>query len=154
MKRLNPNILERSKPQNFFNGFPKLFSFPSWKLFRVLISDWFEENLISTSVLVRIQQHEKDQIYCGYYMDGFDLQFTMGRYMDIVECKVSLEDCGESLGSCGLRKGVQHMMKRCASWNYFLVANGMALKPYHNNLFQRWHQLQKKLHRRRILLTK
>lgn len=63
-----------------------------------LISNHFEENLISTRVVEKIQQNEQDQIYCGYYEEDFAIQLTMGQYEDSVECKVSSENCGVIFG--------------------------------------------------------
>lgn len=69
------------------------FNLSSRKLFKVLISDRFEKNYISTHMIEKILEDEENQNVCHYYGDGFYLQFGHGPYTNDLECKISpLED--------------------------------------------------------------
>lgn len=86
------------------------FSLPSGKLLKVLITDQSAKNLISLSVVEKIEQDERNHAYCGYYDDQYVIKFSMERYVDCVGWKISMECSGVILGRTWIAE-------RCATYN-------------------------------------
>lgn len=53
-----------------------------------LISDTYDENLISSRIIEKLLQNAEDRHYCCYYDEDFIVQFKKGYYMDSADCKV------------------------------------------------------------------
>lgn len=65
------------------------FTLPFGKVIKILISDKYPKNQISTSWIKKILQDAVDQICCGYDDEGFVLQFRRGNFKDSPDCKIT-----------------------------------------------------------------
>lgn len=62
------------------------FVFPSEKEVKVLISDKYDMNLISTIFVEELLEDPVAQSFCGYVEKGFVIQFKQGKYVNGAEC--------------------------------------------------------------------
>lgn len=64
------------------------FVFPSNETFQFFISDRYKEKLISISLVEKILQDIKNDVYWKYVKEYFLIQFKQGRYFNSIEYKI------------------------------------------------------------------